>query len=157
MKMKLMACVIATAVTTAVAGLAETAIFARSAAAGAETEASLYSRLGGYDGISAVVSDLLPRLMKDPALGRFWAHRGADGLAREKQLVIDFIVSRAGGPLNYPGREMKESHVGMRITEADWAAFKRHLAATLEAFKVPEHERAEVIAFMDGTKADILD
>ncbi len=29
---------------------------------------TLYSRLGGYDAISAVVSDLLPRLQQDPLL-----------------------------------------------------------------------------------------
>ncbi len=45
---------------------------------------SLYERLGGYDAISAVANNLLPRLMGDSQLGRFWAHRGADGIEREK-------------------------------------------------------------------------
>lgn len=35
------------------------------------TEKTLYERLGGYDAISAVVNDLLPRLMSDSQLGRF--------------------------------------------------------------------------------------
>ena len=34
--------------------------------------ASLYSRLGGYDAIAAVVDDLLPRLRADALLSRFW-------------------------------------------------------------------------------------
>jgi hemoglobin len=46
---------------------------------------TLYARLGGYDGIAAFADNLLPRLMGDPQLGRFWAHRGSDGLRREKQ------------------------------------------------------------------------
>jgi hemoglobin len=33
--------------------------------------ASLYSRLGGYDAIAAVVDDLLPRLRADEILSRF--------------------------------------------------------------------------------------
>jgi hemoglobin len=33
---------------------------------------SLYARLGGYDAISAVVNNLLPRLIGDQRLGRFW-------------------------------------------------------------------------------------
>ncbi len=33
---------------------------------------SLYERLGGYEAISAVVNDLLPRLQADSELGRFW-------------------------------------------------------------------------------------
>ena len=48
---------------------------------------TLYERLGGYDAISAVVNDLVPRLQSDPQLGRFWAHRGQDGVMREKQLL----------------------------------------------------------------------
>jgi hypothetical protein len=34
--------------------------------------ASLYTRLGGYDAIAAVVDDLLPRLRSDELLSRFW-------------------------------------------------------------------------------------
>lgn len=43
---------------------------------------TLYERLGGYDAISAVVENLLPRLMDDESLGRFWQHRGDDGIRR---------------------------------------------------------------------------
>ena len=42
---------------------------------------SLYERLGGYDGISIFVDDLLPRLAGDSQLGRFWQNRG-DGVSR---------------------------------------------------------------------------
>ena len=41
---------------------------------------SLYTRLGGYDAISAVAANLLPRLIGDEQLGRFWANRGDDGI-----------------------------------------------------------------------------
>jgi hypothetical protein len=34
--------------------------------------ASLYSHLGGYDTIAAVVAGLLPRLRSDELLSRFW-------------------------------------------------------------------------------------
>ena len=44
---------------------------------------TLYARLGGYDAIAAVAENLLPRLMGDVQLGRFWEHRGEDGLNRE--------------------------------------------------------------------------
>jgi hemoglobin len=65
---------------------------------------TLYERLGGYDAIAAVANDLLPRLRSDPQLGRFWAHRGEDGIMREKQLLIDFLCTSAGGPMYYRGR-----------------------------------------------------
>ncbi len=121
------------------------------------SEVSLYARLGGYDAIAAVCSDLLPRLQSDALLGRFWEHRGDDGLAREQQLLIDFLCAQAGGPMVYTGRDMKISHIGMRISAADWAAFIGHLEATLDKFSLPETERNDVLAFIDSTKTDIVE
>jgi len=118
---------------------------------------TLYERLGGYDAMCAVSDDLLPRLMSDSRLKRFWEHRGEDGLKREKQLLIDFLCASAGGPMYYTGRDMKISHKGMKISEADWTAFFGHLNATLDAFKLPQTERSEVVAFMQSLKADIVE
>lgn len=118
---------------------------------------TLYERLGGYDAITAVVNNLLPRLQADAQLGRFWQNRGEDGIEREKQLLIDFLCSSAGGPLFYTGRDMKTSHQGMKISESDWETFMGHLHATLESFEVPQAEYSEVIAFVESTKADMVE
>ena len=91
---------------------------------------SLYARLGGYDGITAFANELLPRLQGDSQLGRFWQNRGDDGIAREKQLLIDYLCANAGGPMYYTGRDMKITHKGMRISESDWSIFMQHAAAT---------------------------
>jgi hemoglobin len=117
---------------------------------------TLYARLGGYDAIVAVVNDLLPRLTSDAALGRFWQHRGTDGVEREKQLLIDFLCASAGGPLLYVGRDMKTSHRGMGISESDWHAFAGHVNATLDKFNVPPRERSEVLGFIESTRRDIV-
>lgn len=119
-------------------------------------EEALYERLGGYDAINAVVNGLLPRLMADAQLGRFWQNRGLDGIAREKQLLIDFLCSSAGGPLFYTGRTMAVTHKGMGITESDWAIFISHLQSALQEFELPEQEYAEVLAFIGSTKTDIV-
>jgi hemoglobin len=52
---------------------------------------------------------------------------------------------------------MKTSHKGMKISEGDWAAFLVHLNATLAAFKVPQAERDEVVAFVESTKRDLVE
>jgi hemoglobin len=122
-----------------------------------ETTTTLYARLGGYDAIAAVADDLLPRLMSDPQLGLFWMHRGADGIRREKQLLIDFLCASAGGPLFYTGRDMATSHKGMGISAGDWEAFLGHLRATLDKFRVPDGERRDVLAFVESTRAAIVE
>ena len=123
----------------------------------AASDDSLYTRLGGYDAIAAVADNLIGRLMSDGQLGRFWEHRGEDGLRREKQLLIDFLCASAGGPLLYTGRDMVTAHRGMRISESDWTVFLGHVRDTLTAFTVPDTETAEVIAFIESTKAEIVE
>jgi hemoglobin len=118
---------------------------------------TLYARLGGYDAIAAVADDLVARLMADPRLGRFWQHRGADGLRREKQLLINFLCSVSGGPMVYVGRDMKTTHQGMRIDEGDWQVFLGHAKATLDHFAVGAAEREAVIGFVGGLKAEIVE
>ena len=81
---------------------------------------SLYDRLGGYEAITAVANDLLPRLRADPQLGRFWAHRGEDGVEREKQLLIDFLCASAGGPMASPAAKIPGMLVSNRSSTCTW-------------------------------------
>ena len=118
---------------------------------------SLYTRLGGFDAISAVASNLLPRLMGDDQLGRFWANRGDDGIERERQLLVDFLCASAGGPMYYTGRDMTTSHRGMGITESDWQRFLDHLNDTLAHFGLADAEKSDVLGFIESTKGEIVE
>jgi hemoglobin len=121
------------------------------------SEITLYERLGGYDGITVFVEDLLPRLQSDSQLGRFWQNRGDDGIKREKQLLIDYLSSNAGGSIYYTGRDMKLSHVGMKISESDWSVFMRHAGDTMRALNVPQQECDDVVSFVLSLKDDIVE
>ena len=121
------------------------------------SDLTLFDRLGGYSSIVALVDDLLPRLQSDTQLGRFWAHRGADGIARERQLLIDFLCSESGGPLYYRGRNMVLTHKGMNISGEDWCIFLRHAGASLEAVGVKEPELSEVVEFVTGLADEIIE
>jgi hemoglobin len=118
---------------------------------------TLYKRLGGYDAIAAVCDDLLPRLMGDAQLARFWQNRAEDSLRREKQLLVNFLCACSGGPFYYVGRDMKTSHRGIGISESDWQRFIAHLETTLDTFEIPAAERGEVLGFINSTKADIVE
>ncbi|MCH9653249.1 MAG: group 1 truncated hemoglobin [Planctomycetes bacterium] len=118
---------------------------------------SLYERLGGYDGITAFANDLLPRLQGDNQLGRFWENRGTDGVEREKQLLIDFLCSNAGGPVYYTGRNMITTHAGMKISESDWSIFLGHAGETMKALQVPQQECDDIVGFVLSLKEEIVD
>ena len=119
--------------------------------------ASLYERLGKYEGVTGFVNELLPRLQEDAQLGRFCENRGDDGIAREKQLLIDFLCHNAGGPVYYTGRDMLTSHKGMKISESDWDIFIGHAVETMKALNVPEKECEDIAGFVLSLKNDIVE
>jgi hemoglobin len=124
----------------------------------AETTAeTLYQRIGGYDAIAAATDDLLARLQADPQLGGYWKGASNDNRRHARQLIVDFMVEAAGGPAYYTGRDMKTSHDGMRIDEADWDVFMHHSSAMLDHFGVPAREKEEVLTFFSGLKDDVVE
>ena len=120
-------------------------------------EKTLYERLGGYDGISAVVEDFLDRLHKDPMFDRFGHGRSMNSLQRTKQLVKDQICWLTDGPCAYIGRDMASAHQGLGITQQEWDAAAQHLQASLVKLKAGEKEQKELMAIVDKLKEDIIE
>jgi hypothetical protein len=50
--------------------------------------------------LSLMLIPLWESFMSRP-LGRFWQHRGEDGMKRERQLLVDFLCACTGGPMYY--------------------------------------------------------
>jgi len=120
-------------------------------------EKSLYQRVGGYDALAAVVDDFVGRLVTDKQFERFFVGHSVDSKKRIRQHILDQFCAATGGPCIYTGRDMKTSHAGLGITEAEWDAAAKHLVASLEKFKVPEKEKGEVLAFVVTLKKDIVE
>lgn len=123
----------------------------------ADTSASLYKRLGGYDALAAVVDDFLPRLLNDPQLKRFFGGVGADSAKRIRQLLVDQLCAATGGPCVYIGRDMKTAHAGLGISSADWDRSVEHLVATLDKFQVLAREKNEVLTALSSLKPEIVE
>jgi len=120
-------------------------------------EKSLYQRVGGYDALAAVVDDFVGRLITDKQFERFFVGHSVDSKKRIRQHILDQFCAATGGPCVYTGRDMKTSHMGLGITEAEWDAAAKHLVASLDKFKVPEKEKGELLAFVVSLKKDIVE
>jgi len=118
---------------------------------------SLYERLGGYDGLAAIVDDLLPRLLGDPQLAVYWKGKCKDSLRKDRQLIVDFLGSAFGGPIVYLGRDMKTSHEGLGITENEWNRFIEHVVATLKNLAIADPEATEFLAAAHSLKGDVVE
>ena len=120
-------------------------------------EKSLYQRVGGYDALAAVVDDFITRLVTDKQFEKFFAGASNDSKKRIRQHILDQFCAATGGPCVYTGRDMKTSHTGLGITNAEWDAAAKHLTASLDKFKVPEKEKGEILAFVTSLKKDIVE
>ncbi len=120
---------------------------------------SLYDRLGGVYSIATVIDDFIDRIMVDPKLNANSAVDEAHhkvSKAGFKYQVTEMVCWAAGGPQQYSGRSMKDSHDHLDISGGEWDAFMADLDQTFEKFGVPKAERDELVAIVNSTKEDIV-
>ena len=123
------------------------------------SQATLYERLGGAYSIAAVIDDLIGRIMDDPRLNanpRVDEAHHRVSRAGFKFLATELVCWATGGPQQYSGRSMRESHQHLLITAVEWDAFLDDLQHTLDKFGVPPTEQAELNAIVASTRADIV-
>ncbi|MEX0603354.1 MAG: group 1 truncated hemoglobin [Marinobacter sp.] len=94
-----------------------------------EPDASLYSALGERTGIESIVEDLLYLIVEDERIA--FQFKGIDVAHFHKQLS-DQICDLSGGPCEYTGREMRESHSAMAVTETQFNALTENLILAME-------------------------
>lgn len=124
-----------------------------------QPQPSLYERLGGIYSIAVVVDDLIDRVMADARLNANPAVNEAHHKvppAGFKFLVTEMVGWATGGPQQYSGRSMRDSHQALNITPREWEAFMDDLQQSLDKFKVPATEQAELTAIVQSTYGDIV-
>lgn len=120
----------------------------------------LWDRLGGEAGVRAVTREFLVTALKDPK-----ANLDRNGnypftkerVERTEQLVVEFVSSVTGGPLKYSGRDMKNAHQGMKITEDEFNLSAKYLIEALQKYKVPQAEIDEFIGLASTLKSQMVE
>ena len=120
-------------------------------------EKSLYLRLGGKKGITAVVNDFVTRLNSDTRVNSFFAATTSDParLAKFKTHFVEEICQASGGPCKYTGKDMKTAHQGMKITSDNFNAVVEDLTGALDKYKVGANEKNQLLGVLSPMKADI--
>ena len=119
----------------------------------------LYDRLGGLAPISVIVSDLMDALALDPILNQnsaVAAARARVPAAYIRYHITSQICEATGGPCQYIGRSMRDSHAHLNITEAEWDRLITTLREVLERNNVPAQELRELLGIFESTKVDIV-
>jgi hemoglobin len=104
--------------------------------------------------ITAVVDELVANVAADTRINKFFA--GVD-IPRLKGLLVEQICQATGGPCRYTGRSMKEAHMGMGLTNADFDALVEDLVKALDKFNVPAQEKNELLGLLGPMRPDIVE
>ena len=133
-------------------------------------ETSLYERLGGVFAIAAVVDHFSDAVVKNPIVGqksnnprlREWHTKNLKRLPGLKFMRTLWVCNAAGGPFQFtatkPGAtplDLEEAHRDLRISPAEFDAVAAELGRSLEFFKVPKREKAEVLAAFAAHKDEV--
>jgi len=127
---------------------------------------SLYQRLtvidatgtpqGGRAAIALMVDDFVVNLVADPRVNKPFTSLPAAEVTKLKSSLADQICEATGGPCSYLGRDMKTTHTGMGITEAEWNATVEDLVKALDKHKIGAKEKNELLGILGPMKGEIV-
>lgn len=117
------------------------------------SEATLYERLGGEDGIRAIATDIFDLHKQNDVIKARYVDSDRDNVIR---LVTEFICVGTGGPQEYTGRDMLTTHRGMNINEAEYMEVVDDIMAALDKHGVGEREKQEMLSIAFSLKGEIL-
>ena len=120
--------------------------------------ASLYDRLGGAEGISAIVDDVVEAHMVNPTIEkRFLPYKGTPELELAKKHLAEFFIAGSGGPFPYTGRDLKEVHTGMNISHKEFMAALDDTMMVLTKRGIDEETKKDVMAIFWSLKDMVIE
>lgn len=113
-----------------------------------------YEDLGGARGIEAIVDAFLAELARDEAIvGRF----ARTDIDRFRRLLVEQFCALSGGPCEYTGDSMYESHRTMGIAPGDMDALVRDLIDAMNTVGTPLGAQNRLLGRLAPMYADIVD
>lgn len=94
----------------------------------------LYHALGGKPGIGRIVEGMLINVAEDERIVSHFLDADIDRLYEK---LVEQVCVESGGPCEYTGDSMEDSHAGMNITEGDFNALVENLIVAMNEEGVP--------------------
>lgn len=114
---------------------------------------SLYRALGGQSGIERIVEGLLINIADNPLIVEHFADTDIDRL---NEKLIEQFCFESGGPCEYTGDSMRDSHAGLNLTEADFNALVEDLLAAMRDQNIPVTAQNRLLARLAPMRRDII-
>ena len=116
---------------------------------------TLYDRLGGKDGVDAIVDSFTKNILADPRVNKSFK-KSKDGLSAFKQRMDEELCQLAAGPCQYGGKSMADAHKALNVTDAQFDAFIEDLKLALDEKGTAEADKNALSTALAPLKADIV-
>lgn len=123
----------------------------------------LFTRLGGFFGIAAVVnnfSDAIlvnPVLNQNPALAAWNQNEAPTRLPGLKFLRTMWIASMVGGPIKYTGQPLDAAHDRFNMTPTEFAEVGSEIVKALQAAGVAQADIDQAVCIYQTSMDDVVD
>lgn len=118
---------------------------------------TLYERLGAAAGIHRLVDDIIEAHMHNPVIRqRFLPYRETEKLDVAKAHLCAFLGMGSGGPEQYEGRSMPETHRGMNINAAEYMAAVDDILTVMDRHGMDESTKNDVLSIAWSLKDEII-
>ena len=114
---------------------------------------TLFTRLGGTEGLTKIASDLVDNHLANPLIASRFS--GSDPIAMKKK-AADFFSLGSGGPKVYEGKDMLSAHRHMNISDNEYMASVDDLMKALSSSNVGDREKAEVLYIFYSLRPQIV-
>jgi hemoglobin len=115
---------------------------------------SLYSRLGGAEGIRRIIDDVIATHLSNPVVSERF--RKAEDVGRLKIKAWEFFCAGAGGPETYTGKDMIAAHKGMKITEQEYEAVTNDILSALAKNRIDDATARDVTAILNSLRGQVI-
>lgn len=114
---------------------------------------TLYSDLGGTQGITRITDNFLYYIGEDERVIGFFAE---SDIERFHAKVIEHLCEVSDGPCTYTGDSMVETHQGMDISEAQFNAIVDALINAMIDEQIPVRAQNELLKRLAALHGDIM-
>lgn len=114
---------------------------------------SVYEKIGGAPAVDAAVDIFYRKVLADDRINEFFDTVDMEGQHAKQKA---FLTMAFGGPNEYTGKDMREAHKHMNLTEEHFNAVAECLVGTLQDLNVPQEQIDEVVTIAVSVKDDVL-
>jgi len=114
---------------------------------------SLYTALGGRDGIHRFVADMVQSVQRDARIRD--SYDGTD-FARLAAKLEEQFCEVSGGPCKYSGKDMKTIHEDLAINRAQFNALVENLQDAMAKNDVPSRAQNRLLALLAPMHREVV-